>query len=138
MGPAAGSVYCRYSIRGERRCQKGSHLLWTYSSLRLRRKLRELQIAVISYQLSSRFRLKSSSTIFKLRLSRSLSTCAIHVPSNTTIRSSCSSASCCRIFSKPTSSTVLPLMWISFAVAVISSALVEAYFFFSASKRLAG
>ena len=110
----------------------------TYSSLKLRKVWRELQMAVMSSQLSSRFLLKSSSVIFRFCTLRLLSTAAMHAPSSTTTRSSCSSASCRRIFSNPTSSTVLPLMWISFAVATISSALVEAYFCFSASKKVRG
>ena len=138
MGPEAGSTYYRCSTRGEQRWRRWIEMLGTYSSLRLCNERRDLQIAVTSYQLSSRFLLKSSSMIFKFCLPRSLSTAAIHAPSKTTTRSSCSSASWRRIFSKPTSSTVLPLMWISFAVAVISSALVEAYFFFKASKKLEG
>ena len=111
---------------------------WTYSSLKLCKQWRDLQIVVISYQLSSRFLLKSSSMTFRFCSLRSLSTAAMHAPSSITTLNSCSSASCCRIFSKPTSSTVLPLMWISFAVAVISSALAEAYLFFKASKNLVG
>ena len=96
-----------------------------------------MQTAVISSQLSRRFLLKSSSVILRFCSSRSLSTVAIQAASNITIQSSRTSASCLRIFSKPTSSTVLPLIWISFPVAAISSALVEAYLFFKASKKLA-
>ena len=95
-------------------------------------------MAAMSYQFSSRFLLKSSSTIFKSCPSRSPSTAATHAPSNTTIRSSRSSASRRRIFSKPTSSTALPLMRISSAVALTSSALAEAYFSLNASKKPAG
>ena len=108
----------------------------TYSSLRTRKVRRALQRAATPSQLSSRFLLKSSSVIFRFCAPRLLSMAAMHAPSSTTTRSSCSSASCRRIFSNPTSSTVLPLMWISFAVAVIFSALVEAYFFFSASNTV--
>lgn len=63
----------------------------------------------------------------------------MHRPSRITIRSSCRVACCCRIFSKPTSSTVFPLILICSSDNAVPSLLsLEAYFFLRASRKLRG
>ena len=110
---------------------------------------------------STRFRLKSSSTIASRWASIRIRSCShssraprspdgqacattplMHRPSSSTMRRACSAANCVRIRSKPTSSTVLPLITIfvsSLSSPVAESFSVEeAYLALSASRKLRG
>lgn len=119
------------------------------------------QMPITSIQVSSKFLLKSSSTMLRsFDFSSSagdqhdfgsvgssalspacrgkLLTPATQRPSRTTIFNSCKAASCRFILSKPTSSTVLPLIWIFSSTAVSLSPSDELYFFVNASRKLSG
>ena len=119
------------------------------------------QMPITSIQVSSKFLLKSSSTMLRsFEFSSStkdqrefwfvgwealssascgeLLTPAIQRPSRTTIFNSCKAASCRFILSKPTSSTVLPLIRIFCSAAVPLGPLDELYFFVNASRKLSG
>ena len=133
----------------------------TYLSSSAARCFNAPQMPITSIQVSSKFLLKSSSTMLRsfefspstedqrafgsVRLVAlpsascgALLTPATQRPSRTTIFNSCKAASCRFILSKPTSSTVLPLIWIFSSAAVSLIRSDELYFFANASRKLSG
>lgn len=133
----------------------------TYLSSSAARYFSAPQMPTTSIQVSSKFLLKSSSTMLKLfdfspstkdqrkfgfvgLIALSPASCgklltpATQRPSRTTIFNSCKAASCRFILSKPTSSTVLPLIWIFSSAAVSLGPSDELYFFVNASRKLSG